>query len=60
LCLAGVDLSLLDSHLRVDVLHVRLRLLHRCPGLADRDPVVGRIDHQQQIAFANVFVVDHM
>ena len=47
LSLAGIDLGLLDSHLRVDVLHVRLGLLHRRLGLADRDPEVGRIDHQQ-------------
>ena len=45
--LAGIDLRLLNVHLSVDVLHVRLRLLHRTLGLADRDPEVGGINDQQ-------------
>jgi hypothetical protein len=53
-----VDLCLLDGHLCVDVLHVRLRLLHRRLGLTDCDPVVGRVDLHQQITLVNVFVVD--
>jgi hypothetical protein len=40
--------------LRVDVLHVGLRLLRRGLGLADRDPEVGRIDHQRQITFERI------
>ena len=57
LCLVGADLRLLNSDLRVDVLHARLRLLHRRLGLTDGDRVVGRVDHHQQIALANVSVV---
>jgi hypothetical protein len=60
LCLVGVDLGLLDSDLRVDVLDARLRLLHRRLRLADGDGVVGRVDRYQQVTLANVFVVSDM
>ena len=49
LCLAGADPRLLDSHLRVDILDGRLRLLCRRLGLTDGDCEVGRVDLRQQI-----------
>jgi hypothetical protein len=59
LCLAGTDLCLLNSHLRVYILHARLGLPHRCPGLTNGDREVGRVDHHQEITLANVAVVDN-
>ena len=56
--LAGADLCVLNVDLRVDVLHARLRLLHRRLGLTDGDRVVGRVDHHQEITLTNVSVVD--
>ena len=56
--LVGVYLCVLDIDLRVDVLHARLRQLHRRLVLTDGDLVVGRVDHHQQITLANVSVVD--
>jgi hypothetical protein len=57
--LARADLRLLDRDLRVNVLNIGLRLLHRCLGQIDRNPVVGRLDLQQQIAFVYELIVNH-
>ena len=56
--LARADLCLLDRDLRLDVLSIGLRLVHRCLGQIDRNPVVGRLDLQQQIAFVYELIVD--
>ena len=48
---------MLDIDLRVDVLYARLRQLHRRLVLTDGDLIVGRVDHHQQIALANGFVI---
>ena len=56
--LAGVYLCVLNIDLRVDVLHARLRQLHRRLVLTDGDLVVGRVDHHQEITLTHVPVVD--
>ena len=58
LSLVGADLCLLDTDLRVDVLHARLALLHCGLGLTDGDRVIGRVDDHQQIALVHVLVVN--
>jgi hypothetical protein len=54
----GLDLRLLNDHLRIYGLHAGLRLLHRCLGLTHGDHVVGRINDHQQIALAHVLVIN--
>ena len=56
--LAGLDLGLLNRHLRLDRLHARPRLLNRGLSLTDRDRVVCRVDHHKQIALVHILVVD--
>ena len=60
LCLVCADLRVLNSDLRVDVLHARLRLLHCCLGLTDGDRIVGGVDHHQEITLADVSVINDM
>jgi hypothetical protein len=58
LCLVCADLRVLNSNLRVDVLHARLGLLQGCLGLTDGDGIVGGVDHHQEITLADVSVIN--
>ena len=57
LCLAGIDLRLLDTGLRLNVLDIGLRGRHLRLGLVEGNAVVARVDARDHVAGGDVLVV---